>query len=100
MRRGVLVAVVLVGLRAYGWAQTPLDDGHGAYATGKYRNLFKEDGHAEKQIRAKIDAAYAQLFHGDKQTQAVAFAAGANANGPLTYLTDWANHDVRTEGMS
>ena len=23
-----------------------------------------------------------------------------NANGPLAYLTDWNNHDVRTEGMS
>lgn len=81
-------------------AQTPLDDGHGAFSTGHYRNLFREDGHSEKQIRAKIDAAYQQLFHGDPQTQAVAFAAGSNANGPLMYLTDWANHDVRTEGMS
>ena len=26
--------------------------------------------------------------------------AGSNANGPLMYVTDWANHDVRTEGMS
>ena len=81
-------------------AQTPLDDGHGAFATGHYRNLFREDGHSAKQIRAKIDAAYRQLFHGDPQTQSVVFAAGSNANGPLLYLTDWANHDVRTEGMS
>ncbi len=53
-----------------------------------------------KEIRAKIEAAYQQLFHGDKQTQAIAFDAGSNANGPLMYVTDWANHDVRTEGMS
>ncbi|MGA8042477.1 MAG: glycosyl hydrolase family 8, partial [Terracidiphilus sp.] len=52
------------------------------------------------EIRAKISAAYQQLFHGDPQTQAIAFAAGGNANGPLMYITDWANHDVRTEGMS
>jgi oligosaccharide reducing-end xylanase len=81
-------------------AQTPLTSGAGAYATGKYRNLFKEDGHSEKEIRAKIDAAYQQLFHGDPQTQSVVFPAGSNANGPLMYLTDWNNHDVRTEGMS
>jgi len=81
-------------------AQPAHNDGAGAYATGKYRNLFKEDGHSQHEIQAKIDAAYAQLFHGDPQTQAVVFAAGSNANGPLMYLTDWANHDVRTEGMS
>ena len=28
------------------------------------------------------------------------FSAGRNARGPLAYITDWANHDVRTEGMS
>ena len=32
--------------------------------------------------------------------QSVVFSAGKNANGPLAYLTDWNNHDVRTEGMS
>ena len=75
-------------------------DGTGAYATGKYRNLFAEDGHSAPEIHDKIDAAYRQLFHGDPQTQAIAFAAGSNANGPLMYVTDWANHDVRTEGVS
>ncbi len=75
-------------------------DGAGAFATGNYRNLFAEDGHSAKEIQAKIDAAYHQLFHGDPQTQAIALDAGRNANGPLMYVTDWANHDVRTEGMS
>jgi oligosaccharide reducing-end xylanase len=81
-------------------AQPAPQDGAGAFATGRYRNLFLEDGHSKKEIHAKIEAAYQQLFHGDPQTQAVAFAAGSNANGPLMYLTDWNNHDVRTEGMS
>ena len=81
-------------------AQAAPKDGAGAYATGKYRNLFVEAGHSPREIQAKIDAAYAQLFHGDPQTQSIAFAAGSNANGPLMYVTDWANHDVRTEGMS
>jgi oligosaccharide reducing-end xylanase len=65
-----------------------------------YRNLFQEDGHASQEIQAKVQSAYRQLFHGDKETQALYFPAGANANGPLGYVTDWANHDVRTEGMS
>ena len=75
-------------------------DGRGAYATGNYRNLFAESFHPTAQIQAKIDKAYQQLFHGDSQTQSVVFAAGSNGHGPLSYLTDWANHDVRTEGMS
>ena len=77
-----------------------LQDGSGAYATGKYRNLFAETGHSSTAIQEKIDAAYQQLFHGDPQSQAVFFSAGRNALGRLAYVTDWANHDVRTEGMS
>jgi oligosaccharide reducing-end xylanase len=77
-----------------------LNDGSGAYATGRYRDLFRERGHSAAESRAKIEAAFQQLFHGDKETQAVYFEAGRNANGPLAYITDWANNDARTEGMS
>ena len=92
--------LLLVAMITARHAAAAADDGHGAYATGRYRNLFAEDGHSNAEIRAKVDAAYQQLFHGDPQTQAIAFEAGSNANGPLMYVTDWANHDVRTEGMS
>jgi len=82
-------------------AQNPAPtNGNGAFATHHYRDLFAESGHSKKEISAKINAAYKQLFHGDAQTQSVFFYAGKNANGPLAYLTDWNNHDVRTEGMS
>jgi len=93
---GVVLFLLACGASAQG---TPAD-GSGAYATGKYRNLFAEDGHSKREIDAKINSAYEQLFHGDAKTQAIAFAAGENANGPLIYVTDWANHDVRTEDMS
>ena len=94
--------LTVVGLLAASavYAQAAKSDGAGAYATGKYRNLFAEDGHSRHEIRAKIDAAYNQLFHGDPKTQAIAFSAGSNDNGPLMYVTDWHNHDARTEGMS
>jgi oligosaccharide reducing-end xylanase len=75
-------------------------DGSGAYATGKYRNLFAEAGHSPKEAASRIDAAFQQLFHGNPETQVVYFPVGKNAQGPLAYLTDWNNHDVRTEGMS
>lgn len=98
--RLALVLAIGIGLPSAVRAQTPLDNGSGAYVTHEYPNLFLEDGHSRREIHAKIDAAYQQLFHGDPQTQSVVFPAGRNANGPLEYLTDWAHHDVRTEGMS
>ena len=90
-----LAAVLPAGARGQS-----LDNGSGAFATGKYPNLFAADGHSQRAVHAKVEAAYQQLFHGDAETQAIYFRAGQNANGPLGYVTDWANHDVRTEGMS
>jgi oligosaccharide reducing-end xylanase len=72
-------------------------DGDGAYKT---RDLFAEQGHSPVESRAKIEKAFEQLFHGDGQEERVFFETGANANGPLAYITDWANNDARTEGMS
>ena len=67
----------------------------GAFATGHYRNLFAEDGHSEKEIRAKVDSAFDQLFHGDPENQAIYFVAGDNTNGPLAYITD-IKHKIHT----
>src|SRR5690242_12698766 len=94
------VGVLSLTCSVYAAGKKSAEDGSGAYATGRYRNLFAEDGHAAKEIQAKIDRAYQQLFHGDPQTQSIGFAAGTNENGPLMYISDWNNHDVRTEGMS
>ena len=95
------VGLLLVSCPTFGLAEKAPEDGNGAYATGKYRNLFAEDGHSKTgRSRPRSMRLTNQLFHGDPQTQAIAFAAGSNANGPLMYVTDWANHDVRTEGMS
>jgi oligosaccharide reducing-end xylanase len=75
-------------------------DGDGAYKTGVYRNLFVEQGYTTAEVQARIDKAFQQLFHGDALSERVYFEAGSNANGPLAYMTDWANNDARTEGMS
>jgi oligosaccharide reducing-end xylanase len=75
-------------------------DGLGAFATGHYRNLFAENGHSQKEIQAKVDSAFQQLFHGDPTNQTVYYSAGANSNGPLAYITDIKHNDVRTEGLS
>ena len=97
MVKGWVVATVAgVGL---GWGAAAYAQG-GAFATHTYRNLFVEDGHKPAEVQAKVKAGYAQFFHGDGQTQSVFFATGKNDDGPLAYVTDWANHDVRSEGMS
>lgn len=75
-------------------------DGQGAYKTHQYRDLFAEQGHTQAESKAKIDKAFQQLFHGDGQEERLYFETGANVNGPLAYITDWANNDARTEGMS
>src|ERR1700728_4211104 len=75
-------------------------DGDGAFKTNHYRNLFAEEGHTPAESTAKIEKAFRQLFHGDGQYERLYFETGANENGPLAYITDWANNDARTEGMS
>jgi len=75
-------------------------DGDGAYKSHRYRDLFAEQGHTPAESKAKIDKAFNQLFHGDGQEERLYFETGANENGPLAYMTDWANNDARTEGMS
>ena len=75
-------------------------DGNGAYRTHEYRDLFAEQGHSPAESRGKIEKAFQQLFHGDGQEERIYFETGANANGPLAYITDWANNDARSEGMS
>ena len=72
---------------------------NGAYFTVKYRNLFRENGHKKKEIKAKIEDAFRLLFHGDTSTT-VYFEAGRNEIGPMAYISDVLHHDVRSEGIS
>jgi oligosaccharide reducing-end xylanase len=81
-------------------AQSKYDDGKGAFATGEYANLFKEQGHSNLEINKKIEAGFKQLFFGDPDNQAIYFPVEANKNGPLAYISDVAHNDIRTEGMS
>jgi oligosaccharide reducing-end xylanase len=74
--------------------------GSGAFATGRYRNLFVETGHAPREVSRKISAAFLRLFHPSPITQGVYFPAGSNANGPLAYIFDAGHDEVRSEGMS
>ena len=74
--------------------------GAGAFESGTYRDLLAEAGHSDAEIQSRIERTFHQLFHGDPATEAVYYGVGSNVNGPLAYVTDVANHDVRSEGMS
>jgi oligosaccharide reducing-end xylanase len=97
---GLVAMLLATSMTAGARAQTSAADGSGAYKTHTYRNLLAAEGHSAPGIKSRIDNTFQQLFHGDPNTQAVYYAAGSNANGPLAYITDIANHDARTEGMS
>jgi oligosaccharide reducing-end xylanase len=95
-----LAAWALGAVAAAGPPPASLEDGAGAYATGRYRNLFVEAGRTPAEVDAKVEAAYRQLFHGDPETERLFFPAGKNENGPLAYIADVQHTDVRSEGMS
>jgi oligosaccharide reducing-end xylanase len=97
LRSGIVAAALLGFVSGAFGAET---NQAGAFATGKYRNLFAEVGHSDKEIQAKVDSAFQQLFHGNPESQAVYYEAGTNSNGLLGFTTDIKHHDVRTEGLS
>jgi oligosaccharide reducing-end xylanase len=96
----LLSSLLLTTLCLSAAADKKADDGTGAFATGKYRNLFVEAGHPEAAVTEKINAVYQHFFHGDPDTQALYYPAGSNSNGPLAYMPDINHNDVRSEGMS
>ncbi|MED4226243.1 glycosyl hydrolase family 8 [Neobacillus cucumis] len=75
---------------------------HGAYLTGVYPNMFAQAGYTKKEINAKINAAWQQLFHGNPGTNPDLYDGQAvyyQLTPDMAYVEDIGNHDVRTEGM-
>jgi oligosaccharide reducing-end xylanase len=72
----------------------------GAATSTTWRNLFVLRGYPEAEVERKIAEAWQSLFHGDPDDEAVYYEKGQNADGPLAYVMDVGNGDVRSEGMS
>ena len=69
----------------------------GAFATGQYRNLFKEYlGKTDAEVQARVQLAWQQLFAGDLDSQRLYYPVA----GDMAYIPDINNNDVRTEGLS
>ena len=54
----------------------PFRERKGAFVTRQYLDLFAEEGHSEAEVKALIEAAYQQLFHSDRLTQAIYIPSG------------------------
>ncbi|MDR2882480.1 MAG: glycoside hydrolase [Alistipes sp.] len=65
----------------------------GARETGKYRNLLREAGYTDAQIKARIDSIWWVIYEGPDK-------AYAEVGPDMAYMSDVKNNDVRTEGMS
>jgi oligosaccharide reducing-end xylanase len=62
----------------------------------RYPNAFRDMlGKTDAEISAKLAAVFAQLFHGDPQTQAIYVPVGTDRG----YIQDVLHADVRTEGI-
>jgi endo-1,4-beta-D-glucanase Y len=80
--------------------QAPKCPAQGAYETGIYRNLFAEHGLDKEQVWRTLEKAYQQFFHGNPDTESVMYPVKGNERGPMAYIKDIGNNDVRSEGMS
>ncbi|HVW22865.1 MAG TPA: glycosyl hydrolase family 8 [Opitutaceae bacterium] len=87
----LLACCAFLGASAAGFAAGP-----GAFATGRYPNLFgRLLGKTDAEVDARVAAVWRQLFYGE-ESQRLFFPIA----GDMAYIPDVANHDVRTEGLS
>lgn len=67
--------------------------GTGAGRSGQYKNVLKQAGYTSKEIDAKIEKAWQDLF---ESPAGIYFKVGDS----MGYVSDLKNHDARSEGLS
>jgi len=87
----IILAAALALSACSNGLKAPLSQG--GFETGKYRNVFHELGYSNKDITAKLNQIYYEVFEGPDK---VYFEVGDS----LGYMSDVKNFDARTEGMS
>ena len=65
----------------------------GGFETQKYRSVFAEMGYPQKEIDAKLESIFQEVYYGPNK---VYFEVGDD----MAYMSDVKNFDARTEGMS
>jgi oligosaccharide reducing-end xylanase len=74
----------------------------GSLHAGPYLDAFARAGYTKKQVDAKIEATWQQLFHGSPGTDSDRYDGQTlyyRLAPDLAYVEDIGNQDVRTEGM-
>ncbi len=87
----IILAAVLMVVSCKPKQLKPWDKG--GLDTGKYRNVFAEMGYPKKEIDAKLESIFQEVFYGPNK---VYFEVGDD----MAYISDIKNYDARTEGMS
>jgi oligosaccharide reducing-end xylanase len=65
-----------------------------------YPTPFHDRGHIDAEITAKINSAFAQLFHGTGPDQPIYYSDGVDGAGnPIAHIQDVFHVDTRTEGI-
>lgn len=67
----------------------------GAFATGKYRNVFVEYGYQVDEVNNKLEDTFQTIFYGKEEDRIY-----HQVEPDMGYVEDTGNHDVRSEGMS
>ncbi|MBN1130384.1 MAG: carbohydrate binding domain-containing protein [Chitinispirillaceae bacterium] len=67
-----------------------------AWQSGNHRNLFAEMGYSQTAIDEKVDAAFQQLFFGDRDNEAVYTPVGSD----LGFINKPGSGSIITEGQS
>lgn len=79
------------------WLVMILAMGFPSFSQASARNLFREMlGKTEEETTRRIEAAWHQITHGDKDTERIYY----EASDETAYIADVGNGDVRSEGMS
>jgi endo-1,4-beta-D-glucanase Y len=80
----------------------PTPSATGAFASKVYRNIFKEWNPAltDTDIKDKVNSYWDSLFANTDDTKRVYYPYTSNINGPMAYILDTGNNDVRSEGVS
>ena len=94
MRKSVLFAALAVAAVLSSCGRGPLVPAEkGAFETREYRNVFVEAGYSPKEVDAKVNEVFEEVFFGPDKVY-------FEVEDSLAYVSDIKNQDVRTEGMS
>ncbi|MGL1887264.1 MAG: glycosyl hydrolase family 8 [Reichenbachiella sp.] len=96
MKNTLLLGLILTVTCVQSWAVIAEAPSEGAYSSGIYRNIFKEQGKSQTEIDDKVAQTFNQLFFGNSESESVYIEVADD----MAFIKDVASNDIRSEGMS